>query len=199
MNNKKATLKNSGSFDFYIPIEDLPLNCGDYIHLSKETKKYLGLIEKVKNDYQIEQSKHTKKENINFYETINYQVKEYYKGSGRILAEIEDSKINTEFNKMECIGDAELTASSFDIIKNYFETFSKNDIPVGFLTNVTKPFEISFLADEFKRHTGLFGQSGSGKSYALGKIIEESYFKTQFDIVVLDPNGIMLPENWTRG
>ncbi|WP_196804174.1 ATP-binding protein [Marmoricola sp. URHB0036] len=41
----------------------------------------------------------------------------------------------------------------------------------------------------FNRHTFLCGQSGSGKSYALGVLIEQLLIDTDLPIVVLDPNG----------
>lgn len=50
----------------------------------------------------------------------------------------------------------------------------------------------------FNRHLGIFAQSGSGKSFAVGKIIEELFLKLtiwskksnkQAHIIILDPNG----------
>ncbi len=41
----------------------------------------------------------------------------------------------------------------------------------------------------FNRHTFLCGQSGSGKSYALGVLLEQLLIDTELPIVVLDPNG----------
>jgi DNA helicase HerA-like ATPase len=41
----------------------------------------------------------------------------------------------------------------------------------------------------FNRHTFLCGQSGSGKSYALGVLIEQLLIDTDLPIIVLDPNG----------
>jgi uncharacterized protein len=41
----------------------------------------------------------------------------------------------------------------------------------------------------FNRHTFLCGQSGSGKSYALGVLLEQLLIDTDLPILVLDPNG----------
>ncbi len=41
----------------------------------------------------------------------------------------------------------------------------------------------------FNRHTFLCGQSGSGKTYALGVILEQLLLKTLLPMVILDPNG----------
>jgi len=49
------------------------------------------------------------------------------------------------------------------------------------------PFALD--AGGFDRHTFLCGQSGSGKTYALGVLLEQLLLKTGLRIVVLDPNS----------
>jgi uncharacterized protein len=44
-------------------------------------------------------------------------------------------------------------------------------------------------AGGFDRHTFLCGQSGSGKTYSLGVILEQLLLETQLRIIVLDPNS----------
>jgi hypothetical protein len=44
-------------------------------------------------------------------------------------------------------------------------------------------------AGGFDRHTFLCGQSGSGKTYALGVLLEQLLLETSLRIVVLDPNS----------
>jgi uncharacterized protein len=44
-------------------------------------------------------------------------------------------------------------------------------------------------AKGFNRHTFLCGQSGSGKTYSLGRLLEELVLRTQLPLLVLDPNG----------
>jgi DNA helicase HerA-like ATPase len=44
-------------------------------------------------------------------------------------------------------------------------------------------------AGGFDRHTFLCGQSGSGKSYALGVVLEQLLLETDLRIVILDPNS----------
>ena len=48
---------------------------------------------------------------------------------------------------------------------------------------------LSLAAGGFDRHTFLCGQSGSGKTYALGTILEQLLLETTLRIVVLDPNS----------
>ena len=55
---------------------------------------------------------------------------------------------------------------------------------------------VSLEAGGFDRHTFLCGQSGSGKSYSLGLLLEQLLLETQLRIVILDPNSdfARLPE-----
>jgi len=49
------------------------------------------------------------------------------------------------------------------------------------------PFSLD--AGGFGRHTFLCGQSGSGKTYSLGVLLEQLFLETDLHIVVLDPNS----------
>jgi DNA helicase HerA-like ATPase len=49
--------------------------------------------------------------------------------------------------------------------------------------------ELALDAGAFDRHTFLCGQSGSGKTYALGTILERLLVETSLRIVILDPNS----------
>ncbi|WCB93537.1 hypothetical protein DSM104299_02250 [Baekduia alba] len=61
-------------------------------------------------------------------------------------------------------------------------------LAVGALSLVAGvPFSLD--AGGFDRHTFLCGQSGSGKSYALGLVLEQLLLETDLRIVILDPNS----------
>ena len=68
-------------------------------------------------------------------------------------------------------------------------------LPVGELRLAPGvPFALD--AGGFDRHTFFCGQSGSGKSYSLGVVLEQLLLHTSLRIVILDPNSDMvrLPE-----
>ena len=44
-------------------------------------------------------------------------------------------------------------------------------------------------AGGFDRHTFLCGQSGSGKTYSLGVVLEQLLLNTELRVVVIDPNS----------
>lgn len=61
-------------------------------------------------------------------------------------------------------------------------------LDVGFLT-YAEGVPLALDAGAFDRHTFLCGQSGSGKTYALGTILERLLAETALRIVILDPNS----------
>ncbi len=73
--------------------------------------------------------------------------------------------------------------------------------PVGTLRTMPEQLLIGTLADRddqtpalldaarFNRHTFWCGQSGSGKTYALGVVLEQLLLGTHLPILVIDPNA----------
>jgi DNA helicase HerA-like ATPase len=61
-------------------------------------------------------------------------------------------------------------------------------LDVGSLT-FAESVPLALDAGAFDRHTFLCGQSGSGKTYALGTILERLLAETSLRIVILDPNS----------
>ncbi|MET4004250.1 MULTISPECIES: helicase HerA domain-containing protein [Arthrobacter] len=48
---------------------------------------------------------------------------------------------------------------------------------------------VSLRAERFNRHTFWCGQSGSGKTYALGMVLEQLLLHTELPLLILDPNA----------
>ena len=48
---------------------------------------------------------------------------------------------------------------------------------------------VELAASRFNRHTFWCGQSGSGKTYALGVVLEQLLMHTELPMLILDPNG----------
>lgn len=49
--------------------------------------------------------------------------------------------------------------------------------------------DVSLNAAKFNRHTFWCGQSGSGKTYALGVVLEQLLLETELPLLILDPNA----------
>jgi DNA helicase HerA-like ATPase len=72
-----------------------------------------------------------------------------------------------------------------------------SDLLVG--TNFTSPSEPASLnALRFNRHTFWCGQSGSGKTYALGVVLEQLLAHSDLPIVIFDPNADFVRLNELR-
>jgi DNA helicase HerA-like ATPase len=62
-------------------------------------------------------------------------------------------------------------------------------LPVGDLALVHDPVTANLDSSGFDRHTFLCGQSGSGKTYSLGVVLERLLLDTDLRIIVIDPNS----------
>ncbi len=56
-------------------------------------------------------------------------------------------------------------------------------------TDITGSTPATLDASRFNRHTFWCGQSGSGKTYALGVVLEQLLLHTELPILILDPNA----------
>ena len=80
-----------------------------------------------------------------------------------------------------------LTAARNDLVRGLLET-GRTGLELGTLQRMPElPAVID--AKGFNRHTFLCGQSGSGKTYALGGLLEQLILHTRLPLLVLDPNG----------
>ena len=68
------------------------------------------------------------------------------------------------------------------------DTAKSNSLPLGAL-RYPEGEDAHLLAAGFNRHTFLCGQSGSGKTYTLGLLLEQLLLRTSLRIVVFDPNS----------
>lgn len=72
------------------------------------------------------------------------------------------------------------------------------DLPVGTWRSGGVSTVARLRTGAFNRHTFLCGQSGSGKTYALGVLLEQLLIATELLMVVLDPNGDFVRLGETR-
>jgi hypothetical protein len=96
--------------------------------------------------------------------------------------------------------DASLQPAAPDRLGRYLATArpGRAVLPVGDAL-MAPGATIEFDAGGFGRHTFLCGQSGCGKSYALGAVLERLLLETDLRIVVLDPNSDFARMGRVRG
>ena len=98
---------------------------------------------------------------------------------GRVLDGRDDS-----------FGDAPIRTATAAEVAHWLATItpSRATLEVGAVA-LAEGVPLALDAGAFDRHTFLCGQSGSGKTYALGTILERLLVETSLRIVVLDPNS----------
>jgi DNA helicase HerA-like ATPase len=79
-------------------------------------------------------------------------------------------------------------ATSAEVAASRVSAPGRAQVPVGELS-LAAGVQASLDAGGFDRHTFLCGQSGSGKTYSLGVLVEQLLLETQLRLVILDPNG----------
>jgi len=108
-------------------------------------------------------------------------------GSGRILGLLTGNGAHLDVGRSVPFGSATIQpadARTTEVL--YRDTTST--LPIGsFLASKDIPARL--LAQRFNRHTFWCGQSGSGKTYALGVVLEQLLIHTALPMVIFDPNG----------
>src|SRR4051812_24896219 len=87
-------------------------------------------------------------------------------------------------------GEVPIEAAAEERVAAWLETVRPEGaaLDVGELV-LQRGLRFALDASGFDRHTFFCGQSGSGKSYALGAVLEQLLLETSLRIVVLDPNS----------
>lgn len=112
-------------------------------------------------------------------------------GHGVVLATLRDNQIVSGLP--HSFANAHMEPASEAIIRAYLTRITKKSavLEIGRMQQVASGVEVpAYLrARGLNRHTFLCGQSGSGKTFALGVILEQLLLHTDLRIVVLDPNS----------
>ena len=111
------------------------------------------------------------------------------RGSGALLASATPSglvaaKVDGSFDT------AELVPAEESLVRSWLESGGGKTalLDLGRLQG-GQDIPARLKASGFNRHTFLCGQSGSGKTYTLGVILEQLLMKTSLTVLVLDPNS----------
>jgi DNA helicase HerA-like ATPase len=111
-------------------------------------------------------------------------------GTGTVLGRLEGDGLARTTHR-DIFDAAELASAGTTLVKRYLRTGpgSAAPLPVGRCSYVDGEVKVPLRASGFDRHTFLCGQSGSGKTFSLGVMLEQLLLQTDLRLVVLDPNS----------
>ena len=109
-------------------------------------------------------------------------------GSGELLARVEGDEL-AAVGADDSFREADLEPAPEAVVGSYLDGryAGSNQLDIG--RALDGPGRARLRADGFSRHTFLCGQSGAGKTFALGVILERLLLETDLPLVILDPNG----------
>jgi len=158
-----ATSIDGRRFSFQASLHGLELGPGSYVVLDDGDGRRLGQVVTVE---------------LARSETAGAVVR-HAAGEGRVLD-----------GGMTSFHDAELRSATPDEVASHVGAFPSRSagLEVGELV-LAPGVPLSLDAGGFGRHTFLCGQSGSGKTYSLGVVLERLLLETTLRVIVLDPNS----------
>jgi DNA helicase HerA-like ATPase len=108
-------------------------------------------------------------------------------GTGRILGLLSETDDTLDVRRSVAFAAAALQAADARTTEALYGT-RRSTLPIGsFLASRDTPARL--FAERFNRHTFWCGQSGSGKTYALGVVLEQLLIHTALPLVIFDPNA----------
>jgi len=114
-------------------------------------------------------------------------------GSGTILARLDDPDQGRATGRQSSSGFAEaaIAPASVDELQHFFarRLHGKAALELGTIDEQGQRFPARINAAGFNRHTFLCGQSGSGKTYSLGVVLEQLLLETSLRLIIIDPNA----------
>jgi len=111
----------------------------------------------------------------------------FIEGEGLVLGRLDDGAIVR--HDVEAFGEARIAAATDAEVASMATAAlgSSVGLVVGRLSRAD--VDATLKASGFSRHTFLCGQSGSGKTYSLGALLERILLETALPLVIIDPNS----------
>lgn len=186
------------TFDFVAPLS-LPMPVGSYSELeTSDGERYLGQIVTkavVERDgaelgFELnEQERDLFPEGVSISSVRDRLQILALEGSGVLLGKVFPDAI-IETSSKDTFQKATLSRADAALVERYLTgSGSKARLPIGKALYVDGDATVRLNAGGFGRHTFLCGQSGSGKTFSLGIVLEQLLLETDLRIIVIDPNS----------
>jgi uncharacterized protein len=126
---------------------------------------------------------------ISFSSSHTYPLqRRYAHGSGVILGKLDAGRYVPTTSE-DGFQSADLTPAGGRLVAQYLAPEARTTLDVGRALYTEGRVRATLRAEGFDRHTFLCGQSGSGKTFALGVTLERLLLETDLKIIILDPNS----------
>jgi hypothetical protein len=185
------------SFSFQAPLS-LPLPAGSYVLIETEAgRRYLGqALEKelasrpgpewhvdLGGEAPVGGTAHVSRASVRL--DVTFAV-----GSGDLLARVDGDRLQPLATD-DVFGDSRVHGASEQLVTRYLARTTEGEavLDVGTAVFGDRRARALVRAAGFSRHTFLCGQSGSGKTYSLGVLLERLLLDTELPLLVIDPNA----------
>jgi DNA helicase HerA-like ATPase len=114
----------------------------------------------------------------------------YIQGVGKLLGRLNKDDFAPTTDE-DIFQEAGISRATDEAVAQYFSSIVGKyaALEVGKVLHTEGQARVLLRANGFDRHTFLCGQSGSGKTFALGVIIEQILLKTNLKILIIDPDS----------
>ncbi len=112
----------------------------------------------------------------------------FIEGEGMLLGRADGSSLG-QLRSTDIFQDAEFTTADGGFVNLHLQRTSDDGLDVGVATYGNEDSTVSLSTSGFGRHTFLCGQSGSGKTYSLGVVLERLLLRSGLRMVIIDPNS----------
>jgi hypothetical protein len=167
-----ATSVDGRQFTFQASLHDLQFQTGGYVVLEGEDGRWLGQVLTMRS--------HSETAHDLGLEAIKTSMLiRFARGEGVILD-----------GDLRAFHDANVRPAESQEVDAWYEAVRPNRpaLPIGELL-LAPGMTAALDAGGFNRHTFMCGQSGSGKTYSLGLVLEQLLVGTSLRMVILDPNS----------
>jgi DNA helicase HerA-like ATPase len=186
------------TFGYEAPLSmSIPL--GSYVALStQDGREYLGQI--ITKEVSIRQGAEIGleldpdlsallPEGVNLSSSHTYPLqRRYAHGTGVVLGR-RNSDGCVPTTSEDGFQSADLSRAGEDLVSSYLNANSGTTLEIGRALYTDGRIRARLRADGFDRHTFLCGQSGSGKTFAMGVMLERLLLETDLKIIIFDPNS----------
>jgi uncharacterized protein len=192
-----ANSHNGKDFDYFTPSSN-PLPVGSYVKISTEDNcEYLGqiitqgIVEEsgTKHAVGVSEDAHSLELDASSKRSKQKRVN-YSRGMGNLLCRIEQDSY-APITAYDVFQDAKISRAPHTAISSYFlSTIAQNPpLEIGVIKFTDNQVRATLNPSDFYCHSFLCGQTRSGKTWALGVILEQLLLNTSLRIVVIDPNS----------